>query len=98
MQALKKIDEKFRIFWKSYIFQSAFAMFSVFLVFLFLGLQDAVVTASIGATAFIIFAMPKSITAKARNVIGGHLVGFSCGALCALIPHALFFKAIIIRI
>jgi len=32
----------------------------------------AVIIASIGATAFIVFAMPDNITAQARNVIGGH--------------------------
>ena len=29
--------------------------------------------------------MPDSITAKTRNVIGGHLLGLTLGAACALI-------------
>ena len=40
--------------------------------------------------------MPKSITAKTRNVVGGHVVGLICGTLCALIPHpSLLLSAIV---
>ena len=45
------------------------------------------IVASIGATAFIVFSMPDSVTAKPRNVIGGHLLGLALGAACALIPQ-----------
>ncbi len=38
------------------------------------------------ATAFICFAMPKSISAKTINVIGGHLVALLCGTLFTFIP------------
>ena len=38
-------------------------------------IEHAVVIASIGATAFIVFTMPRNITAKPRRVIGGHLAG-----------------------
>ena len=34
--------------------------------------------------------MPNSITAKPRNLIGGHMIGLICGSLFALIPHASF--------
>lgn len=42
---------------------------------------------TIGATAFIVFAMPDSITAQARNVIGGQLVGLFFGFLFSLFPQ-----------
>jgi len=45
-----------------------------------------VIIASIGATTFIIFAMPNSITAQPRNVIGGQLVGLFFGFLFFLFP------------
>ena len=32
-----------------------------------------------GATTFIVFAMPKAASAKPKNVIGGHLVGLLIG-------------------
>jgi CBS-domain-containing membrane protein len=34
-----------------------------------------------GATTFIVFAMPKATSAKTRNVIGGHLVGLAAGTI-----------------
>jgi len=55
-----------------------------------------VIVASIGATAFIVFAMPRSITAKPRNIIGGHLIGVFCGSLFALIPHSSMWSSVLI--
>jgi len=79
--------EKFRLFWKNYIFQSFLAALTAFVVLLFLSIEHAVVIAAIGATAFIVFAMPQNITANSKNIIGGHLIGFLIGSLCALIPQ-----------
>lgn len=72
---------------KNYVLQSLAASISIFVVFLILTTEDIVFIASIGATAFIIFAMPESITAKPRNVIGGHITGIIVGTLSTLIPH-----------
>jgi CBS-domain-containing membrane protein len=58
--------------------------------------QRAVIIASIGATAFIVFAMPQDFTAKPRHVIGGHLVGICSGSLLALIPHTTALPSIAI--
>jgi CBS-domain-containing membrane protein len=85
--ALKNIAEELKLYWKNYVLQSLAASGSIFVVFLILTTEDAVIIASIGATAFIIFAMPESITAKPRNVIGGHITGIIVGTLSALIPH-----------
>jgi len=95
-KSITKMVEELRLFWKNYIFQSFLATLTIFIVLLFLSIEHAVIIASIGATAFIVFAMPKSITAKPRNVIGGHLVGFLSGFLCALIPHPSFLYSILI--
>jgi CBS-domain-containing membrane protein len=38
--------------------------------------------AALGSSAFIVFAMPKNITAQPRNVIGGHVVGVISGSAC----------------
>jgi len=91
-----KMIEELRLFWKNYVFQSFFATLAMFIVLLFLNSQHVVIIASIGATAFIIFAMPNYITAKPRNVIGGHLVGLLSGSLCALIPHPSFLYSILV--
>jgi len=84
---LSQMLREFQNHWKHYVFQSVFAMISMFAVLVVLKFQNLVISASIGATAFIVFSMPKSITAKPRNVIGGHMVGFFCGSLCAFIPQ-----------
>ncbi|MEW6571660.1 MAG: HPP family protein [Nitrospirota bacterium] len=86
--------KELRLFWKNYVLQSLFATLTVFIVLIFLSLQNAVIIASIGATAFIVFAMPKYITAKPRNVIGGHLIGLISGSLCDLIPHPFLWHSI----
>jgi CBS-domain-containing membrane protein len=87
-KSIHKMFEEFRLFWKHYVLQSLFATLSVFIVLYFLSLQQAVIVASIGATAFIVFAMPNYVTAQPRNVIGGHLIGLAYGFLFSLIPHS----------
>ncbi len=91
-----EIVEEFKLYWKSYIFQSFLATLTTFLVLLALSVKHAVIVASIGSTAFIIFVTPEKKIARARNVIGGHLIGLITGSLCALIPHLLFLHSIII--
>ena len=86
----------FVFFWKHYVFQSILATFVIYLILLFLTLQEAVIIASLGATTFIIFAMPKYITAQPRNVIGGHLIGLACGYLASMIPYEGFLSPPII--
>ena len=85
--------EEFRRYWKNYVFQCLLATFVIFIVLLVLSLKNAVIVASIGATAFIIFAMPGMATAKPRNVIGGHMTGVIIGSICCLIPHSTVFYA-----
>jgi CBS-domain-containing membrane protein len=82
-----RIRAEFPRLWKNYLYQSFLATIVIFIVLLLLTLENAVVIASIGATAFIVFTMPKNITAQPRRVIGGHITGLLSGSLCALIPH-----------
>lgn len=89
-------DEKIKLFWKNYVIQTFLAALTIFILLVSLHLQNVVIIASIGATAFIVFTMPQDLTAKPRSVIGGHLVGFACGALCALIPHSSFLATAIV--
>jgi len=68
--------------WINYFLQSFLAMVAIFIVLITLSLQHIVIVSSIGASAFIVFTMPGSVTARPRNVIGGHMIGFTCGSLC----------------
>jgi CBS-domain-containing membrane protein len=93
---LRQITNEFREHWINYVLQSLLAAVTIAIVIVFLNLENAVVVASIGATAFIVFAMPRSITAKPRNVIGGQMAGLVSGSLCAMIPHAYFYQEVLI--
>jgi len=93
---LYRIRREFKRLWKNYLYQSFLATIVVFIVLLLLNMENAVVIASIGATAFIVFTMPRNITAAPRRVIGGHLIGLFSGSLCALIPHSSIFPSVIV--
>lgn len=90
-----KIDSNFPPQWKAYIMQSSYAALSVFIITLLLS-ENPVVIASIGATAFIIFALPNNISAEPKRIIGGHFLGFFIGSCFAVFPfmHIIIFKAI----
>ena len=93
---LYRIRREFRRLWKNYLYQSFLATVVIFLVLLLLNMEHVVVIASIGATAFIVFTMPRNITAAPRRVIGGHITGLFSGSLCALIPQSSIHMAIIV--
>ena len=80
-------DSRFRPHWLSYVLQSALAAVAVFAALAALRQQNLVVAASLAATAFTVFAMPSSVTASPRNVVGGHMIGLAFGSVFALLPH-----------
>jgi len=80
------IDKKFKAHWRNYIFQSLLATLVIFIVLLVLPLRYAVTIASIGSTAFIVFAMPRHSIARSNKIIGGYLIGILSGSVFALIP------------
>lgn len=79
-------DRRFTTHWSSYITQSALASLAVLLALVVLRMQNFVVVASLAATAFTVFAMPHSVIASTRNVVGSHVIALSCGSLFARIP------------
>jgi CBS-domain-containing membrane protein len=79
------VAREFKGLWKNYFYQSLLAALVILVVFWILTTREAVVVASIGATAFIVFTMPKSVVAQPSRVIGGHVTGLVCGALGAYI-------------
>jgi CBS-domain-containing membrane protein len=80
------IKDKFKRLWKYYIFQSSLAACVLLILVLILGKDRMVVISAMGATSFIVFAMPKSVPAQTRHVIGGHLVGLACGTIFYFTP------------
>jgi CBS-domain-containing membrane protein len=73
------IRTKFKNLWKHYILQSLLAGFVLFVLVLILGQDKMLAISAMGGTAFIVFAMPKAVSAQTRHVIGGHLVGLASG-------------------
>jgi len=77
------ISKSFKRSPKSFILQSLLAVVAVAVILYFVEvLTHAAIVAALGASAFIVFAMPHSITARPRRLIGGHVVGLLCGTFC----------------
>lgn len=79
------IGHKFRLLWTYYLLQSFLAAVALLIIAIILDKDKIVTISSMGATSFIVFAMPTAVSAQTRNVIGGHLVGLVCGAIIGLI-------------
>jgi CBS-domain-containing membrane protein len=77
------LDRRLKEAWRSYVFQCLLAVLALIAILYFLDiLTHAAIVAALGASSFIIFAMPKSLTAQPRNVIGGHIMGLLAGSIC----------------
>ena len=83
------LDHKIRKRWFNYLWQSVIAgSIMILILVVFSTFVDLIIVAAMGATTFTVFAMPRNITAKPRNVIGGHLFAIIIGSLCTLlVPH-----------
>ena len=71
---------------KRYLWQSAVAALAMLLVLLLVdSVGDAVLAASLGSSAVIIFVHPNSSAAALRHLVGGHLIGLAVGILSAFV-------------
>ena len=68
---------------RHYIIQSLLATVAVLIILYFVEvLTHAAIVAALGSSAFIVFAMPHSATARPRRLIGGHIIGLISGIFC----------------
>jgi len=74
---------KIKKLWPYYLAQSAMAAGTLAILFLVLGEGRMILISAIGATAFIIFAMPTTASAQAKVVIPSHLAGLAAGTVFA---------------
>ena len=88
----RPIGEKFKKLWKYYIWQSCLAAVALFIIVLILGKDKMVVISAMGATAFVVFAMPTAVSAQTRNVIGGHFVGLVTGTIFYFVTLPYFIE------
>ena len=76
-------DRKLKKYFPNYILQSLLATITLTIILYFENIfTRTAIIASLGATTFIIFAMPKYATAQPRRVIGGHIIYIIVGILC----------------
>jgi CBS-domain-containing membrane protein len=68
---------------KSFIIQSLLAVVALAIILYFVEtLTHAAIVAALGASTFIVFALPQSVAARPRRLVGGHVVGVLCGTFC----------------
>jgi CBS-domain-containing membrane protein len=73
--------------WKKYLLQSLAATIVIFIIFFAVTPERPVIVASIGASTFIVFAMPCGRMAQPKSVVGGHIIGIFCGSLFSFFPQ-----------
>lgn len=80
-------DEKLKKNRYRYLFQCGIAGIAIFLILAAMNAagHNKAVAASLGSSAFIVFASPRSYSARLRSVIGGNIAGILTGALLTVI-------------
>jgi CBS-domain-containing membrane protein len=82
---MKILDEKFRQSPGRFVLQSLLAFAAIALIAIYLGaVTNGAVVAALGASAFVVFAMPRHDTAQPRRLIGGHAICIGIGLLCSI--------------
>ncbi len=82
---MRLLDEKFREAPGRFLAQSFLAFVAIAGIAIYLGVvTNGAVVAALGASAFIVFAMPGHDTAQPRRLIGGHAICVAIGLLCSI--------------
>ena len=80
---MRLVDEKFSGHKGRFFFQCALAGLAMFLILaLMTRISNAAVMAALGASCFLVFALPHQPTSQPRFLIGGYVAGAAVGALC----------------
>jgi CBS-domain-containing membrane protein len=95
-QHFKEVQTGWKARWKAYILQSIAATIVVFIIFFVITPERPVIVASIGASTFIVFAMPGNHAAQPKRVIGGHIIGILSGSLFSFFPQMAILPSITI--
>jgi len=93
---MRLFDRKFRKNIHRYIFQCILATLTILAVLFFLDvLTETAIIAALGASAFVVFAIPTSYSSDPRRLIGGYMVGIIVGMICfyisTMFPASNFF-------
>ncbi len=94
---MRLFDRKFRKNVHRYVFQCVLATLTILAILFFLDvLTETAIIAALGASAFVVFAIPTSYSSDPRRLIGGYVVGIIIGIICFYIsinfPTSNFFN------
>ena len=79
-----------------YLFQCGLATATILLILIFLDiLTHTAIIATLGATAFIVFTMPKAYSSGPRPLFGGYLIGICVGCLFSFLTNSILKVPII---
>ena len=93
--AMEFLDPQFKKNPRPFILQSLMALATFFIVLLFVEkVTQVVIVAALGASTFIVFSMPHTMTAAPRRLIGGHFMGLVSGSVC----HFLFIDGLSVNL
>ena len=85
MARFRLIDDRFREDPLHYVLQTILAFVIIAAVVVGMGvLTNGTIVAALGASAFIVFAMPHYKTARPRSLVGGHVVCLAIGLVCSI--------------
>ncbi len=73
-----------RRLWKQFVVQSFLAGAILFVLVLILGKEKLAAISAISASTFIVFTLPHTQSARAKNLIGGHLIGLVAGTVICI--------------
>ena len=80
---LKLIDEKFRRYPAAYLAQPLMAGLAIMVLMLFQHrLESSALVASLGASAFTVFTVPRAKSAQSKVLVGGYVCGVVAGVIC----------------
>ncbi|MFP4055828.1 MAG: HPP family protein [Candidatus Brocadiia bacterium] len=83
---MRILDGKFRPHMARYVLQCLLATVAIMVVLLIMDtLEHTTIIASLGASAFIAFAMPEAHVSESRYLVGGYAVGIVVGACFGLL-------------
>jgi len=86
---LNIIDKKFKGNKLKYFLQCMLASVTILVVLLFLNiLEEAAIITALGASSFIVFAMPQSYSSGIKRLVGGYAVGLIIGFIFFLITNS----------
>jgi CBS-domain-containing membrane protein len=80
-------DIKLKSYGFRYLFQCGLAGLSILAVLVAMNHagHNKAIAASLGSSAFVVFASPNAYSARLRSIIGGNIVGIITGALLSLL-------------